>query len=920
MGFMKKRLIYSMMLVVGGVWPLVVYAPNTDIETSSVDAALPAKHKKNAANKKKTFSFKFTDENLIDVINTVAEKKGVNVALPALPANPITSKVSISFDEKMTTDEAWERLIEILDIAGYSVVPSSGIYQIVKTTPEVTREALPIYINVPWEQLPDSEQRIRCVFYLSNIKVPTNEPPEATNDLYTVITKLLPNGQAGTESPKSPRLAFDPVTNAVIIAERASIVKSIMQIVTALDTTGFKEKIEMLSLYNTVALDVKKIFNDIMQDPKTNPYRLDARKPTTEATYFSKFVNIIPYGRLNMLIVLGREQAVDRVVDFIKKYIDVSQDSGQSVFHTYALQYLDAADFAPILQNIVNSASSGGTGQSRAEGAAQTQGGTERMFEGVIITHDRPITDQGGGGAGTESKSDVVYYGGNRLIIAARHDDWMRIKKLCEELDTPRPQVIIEVLVADLTLDDSRALGSVLRNNLTIPFIGDMQFQSAQLANVSAALPMVDSLKYNEGISPATVGLDNANHNNDVDILRDAYDASDNALTPKTWPGTPSTNQSIASQADQGTMAVSLIDPCTKKVWSLLEIRNYIDYRKILTNPHIVAVDNKQTELIIGESRLVPDAAVGNQGGNATVPKKKLDAFLKLYIKPRICLSPDGNPANDTVQLGIDLDINDFQNADFTINTDTNPNSGNRFLRHVTTSAHVRSREVIPLGGLLRRDTNQSANETPVLSKIPIIGYFFKNRKGTATDTALTVFLCPTVVRPRLRRGGVDRYTRDYVKLTKKYAQEGLLFDSLKDPVTRWFFNTESDVVDTVNDFLSDDEFKNQKEVRVVTKRSHAREEARRTHNSQELENKEMHTKDEDQRAMNEGVAPDEKAPNAAVALKDVPLEQKVIQEACTQDPIEVAAHEKLDTALSEERLKALIQNEQNPLQSYLPT
>ena len=71
-------------------------------------------------------------------------------------------------------------------------------------------------------------------------------------------------------------------------------------------------------------------------------------------------------------------------------------------------------------------------------------------------------------------------------------------------------------------------------------------------------------------------------------------------------------------------MAVSLIDPCTKKVWSLLEIQNAIDYNKVLTNPHIVAVNNKQTQLVIGQTRLVADAAVGNQGGNATVPKNLL--------------------------------------------------------------------------------------------------------------------------------------------------------------------------------------------------------------------------------------------------------------------------------------------------------
>jgi general secretion pathway protein D len=911
-----------------------------------------AKRKKDTNSKKKSFSFKFTDENLIDVINTVAEKKHVNVALPA-GANAITSKVTISVEEKMSIDEAWNFLIKVLDIAGYSMVPSSGIYQIVKTTEAVTREALPIYIGVPWDQIPESDQRIRGVFYLSNIKVP-NDPPEPDNELYRIITTLMPNGQTGVQSPTSSRLAFDTVTNAVIIAERATIIRSIMQIVAALDTTGFKEKIEMLPLYNTVATEVKQIFDEIYKPTQsTSPYRLDARKQTTEATYFSKFVRIFPYSRLNMLIVLGREQAVDRVTDFIKKYIDVPQETGESVFHTYALQYLDAAEFSQILQSIVNSAATGGTGQSRAEGGTATTSGTERVFEGVIITHDK-VVDQPQGG--TEEKAKAIYYGGNRLIVAARRDDWLRIKKLCEELDTPQPQVIIEVLIADLTLDDSRAIGSMLRNPLRVPLVDDVQFQSAQLARGV----LVNDLNLNGGQSPATVGLDNQNHNNDTDILKDAYNSSGNALQANGDNGAES-NTSILSQVPVGATAISLIDPCTKKVWSLLEIKNLLDYRKILTNPHIIAVNNQQTKLVIGQSRLLEDAAVGNQGGNATVPRKNIEANLTLNLKPRISLSPDGDPVNDTIQLGIVVTIDEFTEATFSSQA---ASEGNRFKREVQTSAHVRNREVIPLGGLLQRTSSQSATETPLLSRIPIIGYFFKNRGSTTADTNLTVFLCPTVVRPRLRRGGVDRYTRDYVKLTKKYAQEGLLFDSLKDPVTRWFFNTNSDVVETVNDFLADDEFKREKEVRILTKRSRARQQARNERTAKDLEYQEMNADDEDMRlmkgdsltvdedeeeqklAMHSGVIEQEKLQTHILesvnplqtvqvavgdskeehifaidsqAIKSEVLKSQVLEKAFPLKTTLVASQDILSPKEKENRLKAILENEENPLQEYLP-
>jgi general secretion pathway protein D len=850
---------------------------------------------------RKNFSFKFTDENLVDVINIVAEFKGVNVLLPTM-ADAISSKVTVAIEEKMDTDEAWNFLIQILDIAGYSIVPKPGGYGVIKTTPQVARASLPLYIGVPWETIPNTEQRIRCVFYLSNIKVPA-DGQDQSNELNAVISKLLPNGESGVQDPSNARLAYDPVTNAIIIAERASVIRSVMQIISALDTTGFKEKIELLPLFNTLASDVKQIFDDIMKTPQRNPYGLDARKPTVEATYFSKFVRIIPYSRLNTLIILGREQAVDRVKEFIKKYIDVTQDSGQSVFHTYSLQYLDAKEFAPILQNIVDATSTtGGTGQSRAEGAAQSQGGTERMFEGVRITHDRP-EDAGSGASGGDSKTDVSYYGGNRLIIAARHDDWLRIKKLCEELDKPQPQVIIEVLVADLTLDDSRLIGSMLRNPINVPLVGDMQFQSAQLARGI----LVNNLDKNQGLSPATVGLDNQDHNNDTDILKDAYDSSGNPLTSETKSVD---NTSIVSQADLGTTAVSLIDPSTKKVWSLLEVRNYLGWRRVLTNPHIIAVNNQPTKLVIGETRLVPDAAQGQQGGNSMVPRKKIPGQLVLNFTPRICLSPDENIDNDTVQLGIDVAIDEFTSSAF-VSTAANPQGANVFKRHVTTSAHVRSREVIPLGGLLRRDAAQNVSETPLLGNIPIIGYFFKNRGGTSTDTNLTVFICPTVIRPRLRLGGVDTYTRDYVKLTKRYAQEGVLFDSLRDPVTRWFFNTESDVIDTVNDFLADDVLTRDKEIHILTKRSKARQQARKERLAKEQEYVEMQegadTTDE--------VARDRQTYRQTSGLLSEQQQVRTAQVALSQ---ERSSSDVLDDKAA--ILKQLVEHEDNPLKRTATT
>ncbi len=114
----------------------------------------------------------------------------------------------------------------------------------------------------------------------------------------------------------------------------------------------------------------------------------------------------------------------------------------------------------------------------------------------MIIKSDIPEGDQPSAPAapGEKGSAKYQYSGGNRLIIAARNDDWKRIKHLLEQLDKPFPQVFIEVLIADVSIDDLRQLGQQTRNlNSCLP--SQINIQSAQLVP-----PIVDT-----SIFPGTI-------------------------------------------------------------------------------------------------------------------------------------------------------------------------------------------------------------------------------------------------------------------------------------------------------------------------------------------------------------------------------------------------------------------------------
>lgn len=693
----------------------------------------------------KTIAFNYNNEELVDIINYLAGKKGVNILLPnASGDEAIKTKVTLYLKDKLTLDQAWAMLYTILDIAGYTMMPRQGMYAIVKNTATITKEPLPLYIGMPPQQLPDTDQRIRYVYYLANIK-PTDD--EATSETVAILKNLLP---ADTSSYK-----IDTTTNAIIITAKADDIKSVMSIIVDLDKVDFQETFEVFKLRYTVAQTVADLFNNsILKTAASdlNRYHLST-KQQSEVSFFSKHIRIVPQNRTNALILIGRPQAIERTKDFILKYIDIELDAGQSVLHVYKLQYLDAPSLATVLTNIINTAKAGGTGQSSSGGTVL--GGTFKNFDEILIRSDKP------------AKGD---YGGNKLIVAARNDDWKVLEKLIAELDIPQPQVLLEVLIADLSLADSRFIGNLLRNaeNLALP--GGVNVQTAQIGGVT--LDNLDS----SGAPTLATTLQS-------DLL---------TLEPQGFlPGGASWAKKI-STVESGSAFLSFNDD-NGKTWSLLQILKTLDSTKILSHPHVLAINNQPAKVVIGETRLLPDEAVAAGGTTTTRKFKSIPANLKVTVTPRIS-------SGNTVNLGIVVESSNFKsasNADNTIIT-----------RNVTTNAEVLDKHILALGGLIKVDTLQTAKETPILSKIPILGYFFKSRGTDIAKTNLTIFISPTIIQPRLR-SGVSDYTKDYIRLAKEYANEGSLFDSLQDPITRYFFktgNADSDYM--IDEFLDKDEFK----------------------------------------------------------------------------------------------------------------
>lgn len=770
---MMKKLLKHSLLVVAINTSLPLYSEELTEKTSST------KFYKKPASPSKKIWFQFKAEPLSEVINYLAQIMKINVVLPA-GDDILSQTLTFQLPEKITIAQAWDHVLTILKVTGYSVIDQNNFYYVKKNSPSINKEPLPLFIQTPADQLPNDDQRIRMIYYFSNINVGSAANAGGGGGTPSSLTTILQNILSPTAN-----FMVETSMNAVIISDYSRNIRSALSLLEKLDVHGPTDHVMIVKLAHTNATMVAQLFQQLIPSasPQTqNDAFSGSNTPTTtdagngpipmtaNSPYFSQSTRIVAVQRSNSLILMGRREALEHIKNFIKTNIDIELKKGESVVHIYNLEYMDAQTLAPILQNIVSSQASNnqsgssgaygsGTGQSTTTG---TTPGYERFFNGVIIMAEPVSQASSGSGSGSQSTwwstADSVdasastpppaQRGGNRLIIAATQEDWIRIKKLIKEMDIPQPQIALEVLVVDLTLTGLKVLGSQLRD-LTGLRWNSLHGQTSNLGTLVV-----------EGNPNPTA----------------ANALQSDLLEPYNPSGTPA-NATLANQATAGSLIMALRDQGTNSMWWVSQLLRSSQYAKVLAQPFAIALNNQQTTFGTTDNRILPGNATVVKGANV-VQLQQITATINLVIQPRI--SENGN-----INLGLNISITQFSSAD--------QGNGNQNSRQITTNANVKDGEVLILGGLTKNKLSAEELEVPVLGKIPIIKWFFARKQKTTTQENLMVFICAKKMTPSTN-AFYDIFTGDKIAhATSSLESHGETFESLRDPINRWFFGSQGE-------------------------------------------------------------------------------------------------------------------------------
>ena len=153
---------------------------------------------------------------------------------------------------------------------------------------------------------------------------------------------------------------------------------------------------------------------------------------------------------------------------------------------------------------------------------------------------------------------------------------------------------------------------------------------------------------------------------------------------------------------------------------------------KIVSSPKVITQNNKKATILSGEKIPYPTQQGGAQGGAITVAFA--DANLQLDVTPQI--------TNEGTII-MDIKLEDAQ-ADFSRTVNGTPTIIRKAL---DTQVLVRDGGTAVLGGVyVTNDTTGSAG-VPFLSKIPLLGFLFRNKTKSTSNAELLIFITPHVLR-----------------------------------------------------------------------------------------------------------------------------------------------------------------------------
>lgn len=170
---------------------------------------------------------------------------------------------------------------------------------------------------------------------------------------------------------------------------------------------------------------------------------------------------------------------------------------------------------------------------------------------------------------------------------------------------------------------------------------------------------------------------------------------------------------------------------------ALLDVRlsagELLGLSKVIASPKITTLDKREAKISQGES--IPFQTTSLQGTQTTF----VDANLELNVTPQIT-SRDPKETGKLIQLKVRATRN-------AVGARSNPAGPSIDRREANTLVNIRDGETMVIGGVFIDSQNNSVAGIPYLSRVPLLGWLFKQKTESVAKQELLIFLTPSIVK-----------------------------------------------------------------------------------------------------------------------------------------------------------------------------
>jgi len=563
-------------------------------------------------------SVNFNEVDIRVVVQVVAELTGKNFIID----DRVRGTVTVISPTKISVPELYDVLQSILDVKGYAAVEAGRMIKILPRA-EATKRNRVTRVGKDPAAIPQSDTVVTQIIPLKYVRAA---------EIERVLRPMLP--------PGSQMSSYAP-GNRILITDTSANIHQMARIIAELDVAEFHREISAIQLKHTPAVDFARKVTEILQE--AGPTAGTARA-AGGATNPGK-VRVFPDERTNSVLVVGNRAATGQVRR-LAEIMDLEVPLGEGRVHVVYLQHSDGERLAPVVGEAIRAMEKGLGGDQGAR---------------IQVTADK---------------------GTNALVVVASPQDFRAVEAVIRKLDVPRQQVLVEMVVVEVTADKARAVG----------------VDWATLDPASGGIRGFAATDFGVRVEQLSGGVEG--------FAVGAFKAG-----------------------PEGAV----------KIAGILKAFQKDSHVNVLATPRILTSNNEEADILVGENiPVIKESRITETDVESPTVIRTFDyrdVGISLKIKPQI-------NRNRRVRLSIDTEITQVIESARDLGPET-PTTAKRTARTVVS---VGSGRTIVIGGLIRDDKQRTVRKVPLLGDIPLLGWFFRRTDERVVKTNLLIFITPHVL------------------------------------------------------------------------------------------------------------------------------------------------------------------------------